>query len=123
GRAPADDPLRSHPRFGHATKMVSSRKQKPSIFNQQTSRPEHHLGTVNRVYGPATPTYKARKAPPLPVFDSTPFTGSSTQYSDEVFYTDPAKASEDLKNLLEGNLGGDEDKVDEADQKKEGEDA
>ncbi|KFH41396.1 putative ATP-dependent helicase-like protein [Hapsidospora chrysogenum ATCC 11550] len=123
GREPTDDPLRNHPRFGHATKMVSSRKQKANIFNQQTSRPEHHLGTVNRVYGPSPPTYKDRKAPPLPVFDSTPFAGHSTQYGDEVFYTDPAKASEDLKNLLEGNLDGDEDKVEEAEQKKEGEDA
>jgi SNF2 family DNA or RNA helicase len=102
--------------FGHPSKMLSSRKQKASnVFIQQKSRPEHHVGT--QVRGPAPPTAKARKPAPLALFDSmtgtAPPTGSSSSrsksYSDEVFYTDPNKASADLKDLLEGNMEEEEE--------------
>jgi SNF2 family DNA or RNA helicase len=102
--------------FGHPSKMLSSRKQKASnVFIQQKSRPEHHVGT--QVRGPAPPTAQTRKPAPLALFDSmtgaAPPTGSSSSrskgYSDEVFYTDPNKASADLKDLLEGNMDEEEE--------------
>ncbi|KAJ4861813.1 type III restriction enzyme, res subunit domain-containing protein [Trichoderma breve] len=106
----------AHPTFGHPTKMMSSRKQKADIFIRQKTRPEHHL--ESRVNGPRAPTYHPRIAPPPPMFSSVPSASASTVPSiaaapqrrgEEVFYTDPAKASEDLKALLEGGLEGDDD--------------
>lgn len=107
----------AHPTFGHPTKMMSSRKQKADIFIRQKTRPEHHLD--NRVAGPRAPTYQARKAPPPPMFSSVGSASASAststsiaqapRYGDEVFYTDPAKANEDLKALLEGGMEGDDD--------------
>ncbi|PTB69101.1 hypothetical protein BBK36DRAFT_1193156 [Trichoderma citrinoviride] len=111
----------AHPTFGHPTKMMSSRKQKADIFIRQRTRPEHHLDTP--VAGPRAPTYQARKAPPPPMFSSVGSTSTSatttsapmitpppSRYGgDEVFYTDPSKAQEDLKALLEGGIEGDDD--------------
>ncbi|RFU73768.1 snf2 family helicase atpase [Trichoderma arundinaceum] len=113
----------AHPTFGHPTKMMSSRKQKADIFIRQKTRPEHHLD--NKVSGPRAPTYQARKAPPPPMFSSVASTSTSTstsqapRYGDEVFYTDPAKASEDLKALLEGGMEGDDDEGVESEGKQE----
>ncbi|KAF4122697.1 Superfamily II DNA or RNA helicase, SNF2 family [Geosmithia morbida] len=108
---------RQQPNHG---RMMSSLKQKANVFNQRSSRPEHHLMNANRVRPPpAPPSYRNRKAPPLPVFSSN--SGSSGGGggggggfggfggADEVFYTDPNKANEDLKNLLEGNMDDDDD--------------
>ncbi|OTA03458.1 hypothetical protein A9Z42_0039410 [Trichoderma parareesei] len=118
----------THPTFGHPTKLMSSRKQKADIFIRQKTRPEHHLDTP--VAGPRAPTYQARKAPPPPMFSSvgsTPTSSSATTTTtaasriippppaaaryggDEVFYTDPTKANEELKALLEGGIEGDDD--------------
>lgn len=112
---------RGHPRFGHSG-MMSSHKQKANIFNPQKTRPEHHLGPVNKVTGPQPPKYKDTKAPPLPMFESMNAEPPvrSTNYADEVFYTDPNKASEDLKNLLEGVIEDEEEDKEEG-QKPEGE--
>ncbi|EGR44467.1 uncharacterized protein TRIREDRAFT_52539 [Trichoderma reesei QM6a] len=127
----------THPTFGHPTKLMSSRKQKADIFIRQKTRPEHHLDTP--VAGPRAPTYQARKAPPPPMFSSvgsTPTSSSTTTTTttttaasriipppaaaaryggDEVFYTDPTKANEELKALLEGGIEGDDDEGPKAD--------
>lgn len=96
------------PSFGHPTKMVSSRKQKADIFIHQKNRPEHHLGAT-RMSGPRPPAYQDRKPPPLPVFNSNGPSKARTTYADEVFYTDPTKANEDLKALLEGGMEDEEE--------------
>ncbi|UNI22657.1 hypothetical protein JDV02_008522 [Purpureocillium takamizusanense] len=99
----------NHPTFGHPTKMVSSRKQRANIFIQQKSRPEHHLGGT-KINGPQQPSYQDRKPPPMPVFNSNaPPRKAASNYDDEVFYTDPNKASSDLKALLEGGMDDDDD--------------
>ncbi|KAL6875188.1 SNF2 family N-terminal domain-containing protein [Trichoderma novae-zelandiae] len=114
------------PTFGHPTKMTSSRKQKADIFIRQKTRPEHHLDTP--VAGPRAPTYQARKAPPPPMFTSVGSTSVTTPAAasvppppryggEEVFYTDPSKANEELKALLEGGLEGDDDEGVESDGK------
>ncbi|KAM0265637.1 hypothetical protein ACHAQJ_000071 [Trichoderma viride] len=116
----------AHPTFGHPTKMMSSRKQKADIFIRQKTRPEHHLD--NRVAGPRAETYQPRKPPPPPMFSSVASTSTSTsisqqpRYGEEVFYTDPAKASEDLKALLEGGMEGDDDEGVESEGKQESSD-
>lgn len=110
---------RGNPTFGHPTKMVSSRKQKADVFIHQKSRPEHHIGGT-KISGPKPPTYQDRKPPPLPVFSSNPVSNLNgrtkpTAYADEIFYTDPTKANEDLKALLEGGLEDeDDDEAEEA---------
>ncbi|TFB07736.1 hypothetical protein CCMA1212_000513 [Trichoderma ghanense] len=121
----------THPTFGHPTKMMSSRKQKADIFIRQKTRPEHHLDTP--VAGPRAPTYQARKAPPPPMFSSVGSTSAATSTTTtasasmivppprygggDVFYTDPAKANEELKALLEGGIEGDDDEGVEVDGK------
>lgn len=107
------------PRFGHPTKMTSSLKQKAGIFIHQKKRPEHHLSS-QKVSGPRPPSFQDRKPPPLPVFNSM---GGNPKpavkgYTDEVFYTDPTKASADLKALLEGGME-DEDEEEEEVEKTE----
>ncbi|OAA50592.1 SNF2-related protein [Metarhizium rileyi] len=97
-----------HASSGHPMKMVSSRKQKADIFVHQKSRPEHHLGGTT-MSGPRPPAYQDRKPPPLPVFHSNGPEKPRTTYADQVFYTDPTKASEDLKALLEGGMEDDDD--------------
>lgn len=120
----------AHPTFGHPTKMTSSRKQKADIFVRQKTRPEHHLDS-NRVSGPRAPAHEPRLAPPLPTFSSIGSSSTSTATStskpiphqprpqDDVFYTDPAKANQDLKALLEGGLEGDDDEGVEADEEQQ----
>ncbi|PON30561.1 hypothetical protein TGAM01_v201001 [Trichoderma gamsii] len=111
------------PTFGHPTKMMSSRKQKADIFIRQKTRPEHHLDS-SRVSGPRAPAYEARHAPPPPMFSSIGPGPTSTstpiphqpRLVDETFYTDPAKANQDLKALLEGGMEGDDDEGVEADE-------
>jgi SNF2 family DNA or RNA helicase len=118
-------PATAHPTFGHPTKMMSSRKQKADIFIRQKTRPEHHLD--NKVSGPRVQTFQPRKPPPPPMFSSVASTSTSTstsipqqpRYGEEVFYTDPTKASEDLKALLEGGMEGDDDEGVESEGKQE----
>ncbi|GAO15010.1 hypothetical protein UVI_02027650 [Ustilaginoidea virens] len=98
--------------FGHPVKMMSSRKKKADVFIHQKNRPEHHLGGT-RVSGPRPPSYQDRRPPSLPVFDSNGPSRIGSSYAEEVFYTDPAKANDDLKALLEGGM--DENDQDEHD--------
>ncbi|KAG6005171.1 hypothetical protein E4U21_000363 [Claviceps maximensis] len=107
-----DKKLGSQVPFGHSAKMVSSRKQKAGIFLHQKSRPEHHLGGT-KISGPKPPSYRDRRPPPLPVFDSNSLAKVKSTYSDEVFYTDPTAASADLKALLEGGMDDDEEEEEE----------
>ncbi|KAL7924874.1 SNF2 family N-terminal domain-containing protein [Trichoderma austrokoningii] len=116
----------THPTFGHPTKMMSSRKQKADIFIRQKTRPEHHLDD-NRVSGPRAPAYEPRHAPPPPMFSSIGSGLASTSTAiphqprpqDETFYTDPAKANQDLKALLEGGMEGDDDEGVETDEEQQ----
>jgi SNF2 family DNA or RNA helicase len=94
------------------------------MFIQQKTRPEHHLDK-NRVRAPAAPAYQDRKPPPLPTFDSNFFHSTEPKpsqgyrgHQEEVFYTDPNKASEDLKNLLEGVMDDEDEDADEGQDKK-----
>ena len=57
---------------------------------------------------PKPAEHQPRKPPFLPTFDSKTF-AKPRAHTDEVFYTDPAKASEDLKALLEGGIEEDEE--------------
>ncbi|ROW13520.1 hypothetical protein VPNG_04383 [Cytospora leucostoma] len=116
------------PVFGQPGKLMSSLKQKAAnassnLFIQPKRRPEHHrdhkmpsrkpseAASTSQVQyfsslGPgAQPTEYVQssyyKAPP-----------SNVAFEDNTFYTDPAKANEDLKALLEGGLEDDEDEQD-----------
>ena len=118
-RAGFDPSATTHPTFGHPTKMVSSRKQKADVFIHQRTRPEHHLGRGapggnrgTKMSGPLAPTYRDRKPPPLPVFNSNMQPKAKSTFSDGIFYTDPTKADADLKALLEGGIDGDEEEPD-----------
>ncbi|KAJ3493322.1 hypothetical protein NLG97_g4807 [Lecanicillium saksenae] len=92
------------PQFGHPTKLVSSRKQKADVFIRQTTRPEHHISST-KVNAPKPRAYADRKPPPLPVFNSNQADKPTrSKFGEEVFYTDPEKASADLKALLEGGM-------------------
>ncbi|RGP61825.1 hypothetical protein FLONG3_10412 [Fusarium longipes] len=126
-RGQMNDPFNSTgatntPTFGHPTKMMSSRKQRADPFIRQKTRPEHHIdnrssNSGTRITGPRGPTYQDRRAPPLPMFSSDapsapPVVSSyapSRNYGEETFYTDPTKASADLKALLEGGMEEGED--------------
>ena len=127
----------SRPTLGHP-KMMSSRKQKADPFIRQKTRPEHHgavgggNSSANKIQAPKGPMYEAKRAPPMPKYDSNFFTGSGStsatastagsgvvrsgsnnvfaggkgsKYDQETFYVDPEKAQADLKDLLEGGLG------------------
>ncbi|KAF6823594.1 SNF2 family helicase [Colletotrichum plurivorum] len=105
------------PVFGHPTKMMSSLKQKAAgVFNERKSRPEHHRS--QQVAIPAVPLYQDRKPEPRTLYssigpDANPATYRPTEiFGDAEFYTNPAKASADLKALLEGGMEDeDEDKA------------
>ncbi|KAK7428338.1 hypothetical protein QQZ08_005095 [Neonectria magnoliae] len=108
----------SAPTFGHPTKMMSSRKQRADPFLRQKTRPEHHIDQT-RITGPRPPEYHDRRPPPMEVFSSNApvasvaSVASQRNNSQEVFYTDPTKASADLKALLEGGMDDDDDEDDE----------
>ncbi|TPX18878.1 uncharacterized protein E0L32_011430 [Thyridium curvatum] len=113
-------PATKAPTFGHPTLMHSQikqqKKKESSMFYQPKNRPEHHRA-VHRVAGPLAPKYEDKKPTPpqlyssLPSLDAAP-TYTPSAYNDVHFYTDPAKASADLKALLEGGMEEeDEDKV------------
>ncbi|ATY66647.1 SNF2 family helicase ATPase [Cordyceps militaris] len=101
------------PGLGHPTKLVSSRKQKADVFIRQTTRPEHHISNT-KINAPKPRAYADRKPPPLPVFNSNQVEKPARgKLGEEIFYTDPAKASADLKALLEGGV---DDEVEEEEQ-------
>ncbi|KAH6702636.1 ATP-dependent helicase RIS1 [Verticillium dahliae] len=104
--------------FGHPTKMMSSLKQKAhGIFNERRARPEHHRDDKHRINVPSVPIYQDRKPEPLNLFrsigpDAHPATykaPAAGRFGEPDFYTDPTKATSDLKALLEGGMDEDED--------------
>ena len=86
------------------------------MFIQPKNRPEHHRD-LYRVKGPLAPKYQNKKASPAQLFSSmdpspqpaTTYSQPASSYQDQVIYTDPNKASADLKALLEGGMDEDED--------------
>ncbi|KAI0139040.1 SNF2 family N-terminal domain-containing protein [Hypoxylon sp. NC0597] len=91
-----------------------------NLFIQPKNRPEHHR--PQRFTGPLQPTYKDKKPPPPPMFDTQPGSagnpisvpdGPVSIYSQPgIFstYVDPKKAAADIKALLEGSIEDEEDK-------------
>lgn len=121
-RAGMNDPFNpagatSTPTFGHPTKIMSSRKQRADVFIRQKTRPEHHID-LTRVEGPRPPAFQDRRPPPMQMFNTmtapAAHAAPSRAFGEEVFYTDPAKASADLKALLEGGMEDDEGEEEEA---------
>ncbi|ERS99379.1 hypothetical protein HMPREF1624_04579 [Sporothrix schenckii ATCC 58251] len=119
-----------------AAALVQRRQN--ALFNANQKRPEHHR--PQRLTGPLAPKQPDRKAAPRPVFSSMASTqdngGTSypvssfysntttnktivkqsipaSMHADVDFYTDPDKATADLKALLEGGMEDDEDDEDE----------
>lgn len=102
---------------------MSSAQQKAynSVFVNQRTRPEHHrapparppsANNAYRVTGPMNPVFadvkkEVKTYSSLDTFEST--TAGGHTYGEEEFYTDPKKASEDLKALLEGGMDEDEE--------------
>ncbi|KAJ0167411.1 putative ATP-dependent helicase [Colletotrichum tanaceti] len=109
-------PSPHQPVFGHPTKILSSLKQKATgIFNERRSRPEHHR--VQNVAVPSVPLYQDKKPDPRTLYSSIgPDANPSTyrppgNFGEAEFYTDPAKASADLKALLEGGMESDNEEA------------
>lgn len=107
------------PTFGHPTKITSrfGPKDPNHMFIQRKTRPEFH-SDLYRGSGPLKPKTEPRKAPALQMFSSMSADAqpayqytqpSQSHHGDNVFYTDPAKASADLKALLEGGMDDDEE--------------
>lgn len=121
------EPATSAPSFGAPTQLHSAFSRKPvSVFNQPRNRVEHHRD-LYRVSGPLAPKYENKKAAPMPLFSSV---GPSSQsiaspvkrsngggggyagmgdYAEQVMYTDPTKANDQLKALLEGGMEDEEE--------------
>lgn len=114
--------------FGKPGKLMSSLKQKAAnasshLFYQPKNRPEHHRDQK------PPPAYKPSESgpstkpqlfsslgpdaqPPAPSYVQSAYyrsPQSNAVYNDKTFYTDPAKANEDLKALLEGGLEDSDD--------------
>ncbi|KAH6681207.1 ATP-dependent helicase RIS1 [Plectosphaerella plurivora] len=113
-------------KFGPPGKIVSSLKQKAAgVFNERRSRPEHHRDSEkHRITAPAAPTYPDKK-PDAPKFyssigpDANPATYKRPDtFGEAEFYTDPTKASADLKALLEGGMDEEEEEETESNTKK-----
>lgn len=123
--APASAARSMHPSshghtFGKPGQMMSSLKQKATdVFIHPKSRPEHH-----RDHNKTGPKPSETKPPPPPLFSSLGSPPQQQKYvqssyytaphgnavhDDQTFYTDPAKASADLKALLEGGMEEDEE--------------
>ncbi|KAI1397509.1 SNF2 family N-terminal domain-containing protein [Hypoxylon fuscum] len=91
-----------------------------NLFVQPKSRPEHHR--PQRITGPLQPTFKDKKPPPAPMFNTMPGSAGNpisvqdgpvsiyTQPGVFSTYVDPKKAAADIKALLEGSIEDEEDK-------------
>lgn len=95
-----------------------------NLFIQPKSRPEHHR--PQRINGPLQPSYKDKKPPPAPMFNTmqSGLEGSAsnpisvpegpisiyTQPGVYSTYVDPKKAAADIKALLEGSIEDEENK-------------
>ncbi|KAK7738538.1 hypothetical protein SLS53_006058 [Cytospora paraplurivora] len=113
------------PVFGQSGKLMSSLKQRAAnassnLFIQPKRRPEHHRDhkMPSRKPSEAASTSQAQYfsslgpgAQPTEYVQSSYYKAppSNAAFEDNTFYTDPAKANEDLKALLEGGLEDDED--------------
>lgn len=113
--------------FGKPGKLMSSLKQKAAnasdhLFYQPKNRPEHHRDhkfpqrKPNETKPPSTQqlfsSLSPAAQPPAPGYVQSAYyraPQSGAVYEDPTFYTDPAKADEDLKALLEGGMDDDED--------------
>lgn len=109
-------PATTVPTFGAPTKLQSSFKHQESgmfIQPKHNVRPEHHRDYA--IPPPATVSYPAIKAQPEKQFssswwnDTNPVPASSYASNPYTDWTDAAKASEDLKALLEGGIDDEED--------------
>lgn len=115
--------------FGKPGKMMSSLKQKAAnasshLFYQNKNRPEHHRDNnlpyrkpIAQTKPPSQPQLFSSLGPeahlPAPEYVQSSYYRApqgQAAYNDQTFYTDPAKANEDLKALLEGGMEDDEDK-------------
>lgn len=116
--------------FGKPGKIMSSLKQKAAnasshLFYQPKNRPEHH----REQQPPARKSGETRSSLKPQLFSSLhpeeylpapPYTQSAyhqprdtnAAYGVNTFYTDPAKANEDLKALLEGGMDEEDDEED-----------
>ncbi|KAF3761555.1 hypothetical protein M406DRAFT_266849 [Cryphonectria parasitica EP155] len=107
---------------------MSSLKQKAAnasehLFYQPRNRPEHHRDQKqpaqkpNEIQSPAKPQLFSSLGPDVLQPEQPKYVQSSyyrapqghAALADQAFYTDPAKANEDLKALLEGGMEDDED--------------
>lgn len=105
------------PTFGRPTQLHSPfQRKEANVFIKPKNRPEHHRD-LYRTKGPLAPKYQDKKAAPIPMFSSMGETAQppvqyaqpASSHYDHVIYTDPNKASADLKALLEGGMDEDED--------------
>lgn len=110
------------PTFGHPTKLPAQFVKKPNdpnnIFHQQKTKVEFHRDLYKSKGGPLKGNSSPKKSSALQMFSSMSETAQQTSqsaYGDQVFFTDPAKASADLKALLEGGMEEDEDEEGEGD--------
>jgi SNF2 family DNA or RNA helicase len=120
----------SQPAFGKPSKMHSllykkQKKKETNIFNPNRGRPELHR--PQKVKGPVMPSYQDIPAAPEPKFDVIPqpqasktttlyplntYNTTSSAFENIEIYTDPEKASADLKALLEGGMEDEDDEKD-----------
>ncbi|ROW08507.1 hypothetical protein VMCG_03061 [Cytospora schulzeri] len=111
------------PVFGQPGRLMSSLKQKAAnasnLFIQPKRRPEHHRDhkmpsrKPNESHSPSAPLFSSLGpgAHPPEYVQSSYYKAppSNAAFDDNTFYTDPVKANEDLKALLEGGLEDVED--------------
>lgn len=113
--------------FGKPGKIMSSLKQKAAdasghLFYQPKNRPEHHRTQQPPARKPSETSSHAKpqlfsSLHPEAYLPAPPYTQSSyhkahetnAAFGVETFYTDPVKANEDLKALLEGGMDDEED--------------
>ncbi|KAK3349901.1 SNF2 family N-terminal domain-containing protein [Lasiosphaeria hispida] len=120
--APAK-PATATPTFGRPTQLPSNfARRKPtdpnSIFIKQKTKPEFHRDLYRSNSGPMK-SKTEKKTPALPMFSSmseatqpiSQYGQPAGSYGDQVYYTDPSKASDDLKALLEGGMEDDDDEA------------
>ncbi|KAL5628926.1 hypothetical protein BROUX41_002317 [Berkeleyomyces rouxiae] len=122
GRQPPPQPRRqANPNMGgqNHSSVLSSRKQM-AMFNQRKHRPEHHIdNNAHRISAPSSSNNAAarnRRPDPVQTFGSMDYKSSpavrgpnTSLAAEQEFYTDPTKASADLKALLEGGMDDDEE--------------
>ncbi|KAK3316329.1 SNF2 family N-terminal domain-containing protein [Apodospora peruviana] len=124
--SPAPKAATPNPTFGHPTQLASRfgppqrKNDHNNVFIQRKSRPELHRD-LYRSSGPLKPKQGPK---PLQMFSSmsetaqpiSQYSQSAGSYNDQMLYTDPSKATADLKALLEGGMDEDEDEDDEAEE-------